>query len=114
LIIFHAFLLAISLGVRTVGVHEACQAICRPRIFVGLLCCDRCRTGATSGRSTGQSGPQRFNHHSNSGELFAALEKPGRPNWVGQMRGPISTSYKNRAQIALNLGSLIGGRIHRG
>src|ERR1700704_2371030 len=41
------------------------------------------------------------------GELFAALEKPGKPNWVGQMRGPISTSYKNRAQIALNLGGLI-------
>src|SRR5207237_3226754 len=40
-------------------------------------------------------------------ELFAALEKPGRPNWVGQMRGPIATSYKNRPQIALNLGSLI-------
>ena len=42
-----------------------------------------------------------------TGELFAALEKPGRPNWVGQMRGPIATSYKNRPQIALNLGSLI-------
>src|SRR3989449_1949564 len=41
------------------------------------------------------------------GELFAALEKPGKPNWVGQMRGPVATSYKNRAQIALNLGSLI-------
>src|SRR5437899_1273068 len=41
------------------------------------------------------------------GEHFAALQKPGKPNWVGQMRGPISTSYKNRAQIALNLGSLI-------
>lgn len=41
------------------------------------------------------------------GELFAALEKPGKPNWVGQMRGPIATGYKNRAQIALNLGSLI-------
>src|SRR5207248_5764935 len=41
------------------------------------------------------------------GELFAALEKPGRPNWVGQMRGPVATSYKNRPQIALNLGSLI-------
>jgi hypothetical protein len=41
------------------------------------------------------------------GELFAALEKPGKPNWVGQMRGPIATTYKNRAQIALNLGSLI-------
>src|SRR2546422_4127221 len=41
------------------------------------------------------------------GELFAALEKPGKPNWTGQYRGPISTTYKNRAQIALNLGGLI-------
>src|SRR6266852_786395 len=41
------------------------------------------------------------------GELFAALEKPGKPNWVGQMRGPVATSYKNRPQIALNLGGLI-------
>ena len=41
------------------------------------------------------------------GELFAALEKPGKPNWVGQMRGPVGMNYKDRAQIALNLGSLI-------
>ena len=41
------------------------------------------------------------------GELFAALEKPGKPNWVGQMRGPIATTYKDRPQIALNLGGLI-------
>ena len=41
------------------------------------------------------------------GELFAALGKPGKPNWVGQMRGPVGTNYKNRAQIALNLGGLI-------
>jgi hypothetical protein len=41
------------------------------------------------------------------GELFAALEKPGKPNWTGQYRGPISTTYRNRAQIALNLGGLI-------
>ena len=41
------------------------------------------------------------------GELFAALEKPGKPNWVGQMRGPVATTYKSRPQIALNLGSLI-------
>ncbi len=41
------------------------------------------------------------------GELFAALEKPGKPNWVGQMRVPVATSYKNRPQIALNLGTLI-------
>lgn len=41
------------------------------------------------------------------GELFAALEKPGKPNWTAQVRGPIPTTYKNRAQIALNLGGLI-------
>jgi hypothetical protein len=41
------------------------------------------------------------------GELFAALEKPGKPNWSGQFRGPLPTSYRNRAQIALNLGGLI-------
>jgi hypothetical protein len=41
------------------------------------------------------------------GELFAALEKPGKPNWTGQYRGPIPTTYRNRAQIALNLGGLI-------
>jgi hypothetical protein len=41
------------------------------------------------------------------GELFAALEKPGKPDWSGQYRGPIPTTYRNRAQIALNLGGLI-------
>lgn len=41
------------------------------------------------------------------GELFAALEKPGKPNWVGQYRAPVSMTYNNRAQIALNLGGLI-------
>jgi hypothetical protein len=41
------------------------------------------------------------------GELFAALSKPGKPNWSGQFRGPLPTSYSNRPQIALNLGGLI-------
>ncbi|HEY2615353.1 MAG TPA: hypothetical protein VGI42_06555 [Chthoniobacterales bacterium] len=41
------------------------------------------------------------------GELFAALEKPGKIDWAGQYRGPIPTTYQNRAQIALNLGGLI-------
>ncbi len=41
------------------------------------------------------------------GELFAALQKPGKPNWTGAYRAPIPTTYKNRAQIALNLGGLI-------
>src|SRR5881396_3694266 len=41
------------------------------------------------------------------GELFAALGKSGKTNWAGQYRGPIGTNYRNRAQIALNLGGLI-------
>jgi hypothetical protein len=41
------------------------------------------------------------------GELFAALEKPGTTNWAGQYRGPIPVTYRDRAQIALNLGGLI-------
>lgn len=41
------------------------------------------------------------------GELFAALSKPGKTNWTEQYRGPIPTNYRDRAQIALNLGGLI-------
>jgi hypothetical protein len=41
------------------------------------------------------------------GELFAALEKPGNPNWPAQYRVPVSSTFRNRAQIALNLGGLI-------
>ena len=41
------------------------------------------------------------------GELFAALEKPGKTNWAGQYRGPMPMTYRDRAQIALNLGGLI-------
>src|SRR5437667_2582439 len=41
------------------------------------------------------------------GELFTALEKSGKINWAGQYRGPIPMTYRNRAQIALNLGGLI-------
>jgi hypothetical protein len=41
------------------------------------------------------------------GELFAALEKSGKTNWAGQYRGPIPMTYRDRAQIALNLGGLI-------
>jgi hypothetical protein len=41
------------------------------------------------------------------GELFAAFEKPGKQDWAGQYRTPIPMTYRNRAQIALNLGGLI-------
>ena len=41
------------------------------------------------------------------GELFAAIEKPGKTDWPGQYRGPMPITYRNRAQIALNLGGLI-------
>jgi hypothetical protein len=41
------------------------------------------------------------------GELFAALGKPGKPEWSRQFRGPLPTTYRNRPQIAMNLGGLI-------
>jgi hypothetical protein len=41
------------------------------------------------------------------GELFAAFEKPGKPDWTGQYRTPIPMTYRNRGKIALNLGGLI-------
>lgn len=41
------------------------------------------------------------------GELLAALNKQGKPNWLAQFRKPIPTAYTSRAQIALNLGGLL-------
>ena len=41
------------------------------------------------------------------GELLAALNKVGKPNWQAQYRAPIPTNYTSRPQIALNLGGLI-------
>ena len=41
------------------------------------------------------------------GELMAALNKQGKPDWSGQIRPPITTNYTSRAQMALNLGGLI-------
>jgi hypothetical protein len=41
------------------------------------------------------------------GEFFAAIGKRNRPNWSLFYRTPLSLTYGNRAQIALNLGGLI-------
>ena len=41
------------------------------------------------------------------GELFAALAKPAKIDWPSQYREPVPMTYRNRAQIALNLGGLI-------
>ena len=41
------------------------------------------------------------------GELFAALGKSGKTNWVGSISRTNSDDLRNRAQIALNLGGLI-------
>jgi hypothetical protein len=41
------------------------------------------------------------------GEFFAAIEKGGKPNWGSQYRPPVSIKSTNRAQTALNLGTLI-------
>jgi hypothetical protein len=41
------------------------------------------------------------------GEFFKAIEKDGKPNWVSEYRPPISIKSTDRAQMALNLGTLI-------
>lgn len=41
------------------------------------------------------------------GELMAALNKLGKPDWSGEIRQPIGTNFSSRAQMALNLGGLI-------
>ncbi len=41
------------------------------------------------------------------GELMAALDKQGKPDWAARIRPPITTNYSRRAQMALNLGGLI-------
>src|SRR2546429_9281090 len=41
------------------------------------------------------------------GELFAALEKPGKTDWSGQYAGPVPGPYRNPAKIALNLAACI-------
>lgn len=41
------------------------------------------------------------------GEVFAAIDKGGKPNWSSQYRPPTSFNSTSRAQAALNLGTLI-------
>jgi len=77
-------------------------------ILMGAL---TCALGADSPRLSSDQLAKAIRSDSISiptpGELFAALEKPGKPDWTGQYRGPMPTTYRNRAQIALNLGGLI-------
>lgn len=40
-------------------------------------------------------------------ELFAALNKLGKPDWSSMVRKPPSATYTNRPQLALNLGALM-------
>ena len=41
------------------------------------------------------------------GEFFKAIDKGGKPNWASQFRPPTQISSTSRAQMALNLGTLI-------
>jgi hypothetical protein len=41
------------------------------------------------------------------GELMAALNKQGKPDWAGQIRPPITINSTSRAQMAFNIGGLI-------
>lgn len=42
-----------------------------------------------------------------AGEFFAAIDKSGKPNWASQYRPPTPIDATSRAQMALNLGTLI-------
>src|SRR5213075_1405606 len=68
-------------------------------------------TGAETGRLPADQLEKAVRSESISiptpGELFAALGKSEKTNWSGQYRGPMPVTYRNRAQIALNLGGLI-------
>lgn len=55
-------------------------------------------TTATTGESISNPTPS---------ELFAALAKKGKPDWVSLLRKSPSGTFTNRQQIALNLGGLI-------
>jgi hypothetical protein len=41
------------------------------------------------------------------GEFMAALNKTGKPDWSSKTRGSIPTNFTSRAQLALNMGTLI-------
>jgi hypothetical protein len=41
------------------------------------------------------------------GELLAAIDKLGKPDWASEFRPPIATNYASRARMALNIGGLI-------
>ncbi len=41
------------------------------------------------------------------GELMAALNKFGKPDWAGQIRPPIAMNRSSRAEMAINIGGLI-------
>src|SRR6184192_3861901 len=86
--------------------------ICLKRLAaIGLMGAIFAAAGAESGRLPADQLAQAVRSDSISiptpGELFAALEKPGKINWSGQYRPPMPMTYRNRAQIALNLGGLI-------
>ena len=78
---------------------------------IGLMGAIFAAAGAETGRLPADQLAQAVRTDSISiptpGELFAALEKPGKTNWSGQYRGPMPMTYRDRAQIALNLGGLI-------
>src|SRR5438477_975522 len=86
--------------------------ICLQRLgAIGVMCIIFVAAGAEIGRLPADQLAKAVRSDSISiptpGELFAALEKPGKTNWSGQYRGQMSMTYRDRAQIALNLGGLI-------
>jgi hypothetical protein len=74
-----------------------------------LSCCGSLAAQATSLSKEEITGATRTDDFSipSPAELMASLSKQGKPDWTTKFRPPIGTSYPSRAQLALNLGSLV-------
>ena len=77
-------------------------------LFASLGACDFC-TGASGLSKDDLSQSLKIDSLTipTAGELFAALNKIGKPNWQQEYRKPIPTAFTSRPQIALNIGGLI-------
>lgn len=94
-------------------IRVTCRMICKLRLLAGsvaLVCLSASAVGqgpaltkeemAAAVRTDDFSIPM-------PAELMAALSKQGKLDWSAKFRAPIATNYASRAQLALNLGTLV-------
>ncbi len=95
------------------AVRVTSRMICKLRLLAGssalfVLCASAVAQGTalTKEEIAGADRTDQFSVPMPS-ELMAALEKEGKLDWTSKFRAPIPTDYQSRAQLALNLGTLV-------